>query len=148
MGKNRTTIRPYQSGDKQAVIDLWFKCQLVVPLNNPEQDIERKLLVNPEWFLVTLLADKLVATIMIGYEGHRGWVNYLAVDPEYRRQGLGRLLMLEAEKILRAAGCPKICLQVRNNNKDVIAFYKAIGYTLDDVIGMGKRLEEDQPYSK
>jgi ribosomal protein S18 acetylase RimI-like enzyme len=84
---------------------------------------------------------------MCGYDGHRGWINYLAVNPAHRSAGLGRALMAEAERLLRAAGCPKINLQVRSSNAAVIAFYRAIGFAEDDVISMGKRLERDESVS-
>jgi ribosomal protein S18 acetylase RimI-like enzyme len=80
---------------------------------------------------------------MAGYEGHRGWVNYLAVDPGRRRQGLGKDLMAAAERLLAERGCPKINLQVRSENADVIAFYVALGYMKDDVVSLGKRLVND-----
>jgi ribosomal protein S18 acetylase RimI-like enzyme len=80
---------------------------------------------------------------MAGYEGHRGWINYLAVSPQHRRQGIGRRIMEEAEERLRSAGCPKINLQVRETNQEVIEFYAKIGYTMDPVVSMGKRLEHD-----
>ena len=80
---------------------------------------------------------------MAGYEGHRGWINYLAVDPSRRRRGLGTRLMDEAEGLLGERGCPKINLQVRSSNAQVIAFYRAIGFALDDVVSMGKRLQQD-----
>jgi ribosomal protein S18 acetylase RimI-like enzyme len=81
---------------------------------------------------------------MAGYEGHRGWLNYLAVDPAHQRRGLGKAMVSEAEARLRASGCPKICLQVRTSNTSAITFYERIGYSLDDVVSMGKRLETDQ----
>jgi ribosomal protein S18 acetylase RimI-like enzyme len=118
---------------------------MVVPQNNPERDIKRKLQVNPEWFLVGVLDGKVVATCMAGYEGHRGWINYLAVSPKYRRQGIGMRIMEEAENRLRFGGCPKINLQVRETNQEVIRFYAKIGYTKDPVVSMGKRLEHDEP---
>ncbi len=80
---------------------------------------------------------------MAGYEGHRGWLNYLAVDPEYQRQGLARSMVTEAERLLREAGCPKINLQVRASNQGVVEFYRRLGYSTDDVVSMGKRLERD-----
>ena len=137
-------IRQYKAADRDDVIELWKECGLVVPQNDPGRDIERKLKVNPEWFLVGELQGNIVATCMAGYDGHRGWINYLAVAPEYRRQGFAAKLMQEAERILRRAGCPKINLQIRTSNSDVIEFYKAIGYSVDDVVSMGKRLEQDQ----
>jgi ribosomal protein S18 acetylase RimI-like enzyme len=136
-------IRSYQPQDEEAVIELWLQCNLVVPQNNPGRDIQRKLQVNPEWFLVGVLGGHIVATCMAGYEGHRGWINYLAVSPHHRGQGIGRRLMEEAEKNLVAAGCPKINLQVRETNHAVIKFYERIGYTRDPVVSMGKRLEQD-----
>jgi len=139
-------IRKYHTDDEKGVIDLWSGCGLTVPWNNPKLDIERKLKVNPEWFLVGELEGKIVATCMAGYEGHRGWINYLAVATHYRRKGYATQIMLEAERILRKAGCPKINIQIRMSNTSVIEFYKAIGYDFDDVIGMGKRLECDRPY--
>ena len=116
----------------------------MVPQNDPGRDIERKLRVNPEWFLVGQLEGHIIATCMAGYEGHRGWINYLAVAPTYRLRGFAAKLMQEAERILRRAGCPKINLQIRTSNSDVIEFYKAIGYSIDDVVSMGKRLVQDQ----
>jgi ribosomal protein S18 acetylase RimI-like enzyme len=136
-------IRSYRPQDEAAVFELWLQCNLVVPQNNPKRDIKRKLQVNPEWFLVGLLGGHLVATCMAGYEGHRGWINYLAVSPHHRRKGIGRRIMEEAEKRLSAAGCPKINLQVRETNREAIKFYERIGYTRDLVVGMGKRLEHD-----
>jgi len=137
-------IRPFEPQDEEQVIALWRECNLVVPQNDPKKDIQRKLKVNPELFLVGVVDDKIVATIMGGYEGHRGWVNYLAVSPSHQRKGYGRQMMEAVEVKLRAMGCAKINLQVRDTNTDVIAFYKAISYNVDHVIGMGKRLESDQ----
>ncbi|WP_091060794.1 GNAT family acetyltransferase [Opitutus sp. GAS368] len=136
-------IRPFTPFDEVAVIALWRACGLVRPQNDPKKDIARKLRVNPEWFFVAEQNGRIVGAVMAGYEGHRGWINYLAVDPAQRRSGLGRALMTEAERVLRAAGCPKINLQVRPGNKDVIAFYEAIGFSVEGAISLGKRLERD-----
>ena len=137
-------IRPYQPCDEEAVVQLWTDCGLVVPWNNPHRDIRRKLKVHPEMFLVGLSAGQIIATVMAGYEGHRGWINYLAVHPKHQRSSVGRRMMDEAEIRLRAAGCPKINLQVRSTNTSVIEFYKKIGYKVDDVVSLGKRLEPDE----
>ena len=137
-------IRPYRESDQDAVVELWRECGLVAPQNDPVKDIRRKLGVQRDLFLVGLLGDRLVATVMAGYEGHRGWINYLAVAIDCRRRGFGRRLMDEAETLLRAAGCPKVNLQVRSSNTDVIGFYRDIGYTVEDRVSMGKRLEEDR----
>jgi ribosomal protein S18 acetylase RimI-like enzyme len=137
-------IRKFEIRDEVEVIALWEECNLVVPWNDPKKDIQRKLKVNPELFLVGILDGRIVASIMGGYEGHRGWVNYLAVSPSIQRKGYGRQMMEVVETKLREVGCPKINLQVRDTNKGVIAFYKAIGYDPDNVISMGKRLESDE----
>ena len=138
-------IRPYCEEDEQAVVDLWIACDLVVSWNDPRRDISRKMEVNPEWFLVGDLDGEVIATCMAGYEGHRGWVNYLAVRPEYQRRGYAAMMMRKAEELLLAAGCPKINLQVRENNHGVIRFYESIGYKRDTVVSFGRRLIPDQP---
>jgi len=139
-------IAEYREKYGGEVIELWLKCKLVVPSNNPRRDIERKLEVDQDLFLVGIINGKVVTTVMGGYEGHRGWINYLAVDPEHRKKGYGRLIMREVETRIRAKGCPKINLQVRATNDGVIKFYQSLGYSDDNVIGLGKRLEEDEPY--
>lgn len=134
------TIRPFESGDEAAVVALWERCKLVVLWNDPHRDIALKLAVQPKNLLVGLIEDCVVATVMIGYDGHRGWINYLGVSPDHRRQGLGRRMMEEAESRLRSLNCPKINLQVRATNAAVVAFYEALGYKVDEVVSMGKRL--------
>jgi len=136
-------IRSYKNADLEPVISLWGECGLLVPQNNPVKDIERKLNVDPDLFLVGTDGDELVATVMGGYEGHRGWINYLAVKPSEQRKGYGQLIMQTVEQKLKERGCPKINLQVRNDNVKIIAFYAAIGYGNDNVVGLGKRLEND-----
>ena len=138
-------IRPFQPPDESAVIALWQRCDLVRPWNDPRKDIQRKLAEHPELFLVGLIGDKLIATVMAGYEGHRGWINYLAVGPAHRRLGCGRQLMAEVERLLRTLHCPKINLQVRTGNRSVIEFYQRLGYSVDQVVSLGKRLENDDP---
>jgi len=136
-------IRAYNEKDRDEVILLWSGCGLVMPQNDPAKDIERKLKVDPELFLVGVKENGIVASVMGGYEGHRGWINYLAVKPSEQRKGYGQAIMRAVESLLRRKGCPKINLQVRTGNEAVIAFYSAIGYSRDDVVGLGKRLEYD-----
>jgi ribosomal protein S18 acetylase RimI-like enzyme len=145
---NPLEIRAYRAEDETAVVGLWHDCGLVVPHNNPRCDIYRKLAVNPEWFLVGVSGDRVVATCMAGYEGHRGWINYLAVSPDLRRRGIATRMLAAVEDRLRAAGCPKINLQVRQSNAAVIRFYEAVGYSRDAVVSLGKRLEHDPPLSR
>jgi uncharacterized protein YecE (DUF72 family)/ribosomal protein S18 acetylase RimI-like enzyme len=134
-------IRTFDEKDEQDVIALWERCGLLRPWNDPHKDIARKLHVQRDLFLVGTIDASIVATVMGGYEGHRGWVNYLAVDPASRRRGYGRTLMSEIERRLRALGCPKVSLQIRAENKDAIEFYDRIGFAEDAVISMGKRLQ-------
>lgn len=136
-------IRPYDPVDEEAVVRLWKTCGLVVPWNDPKKDILRKLGVQADLFLVGFVDGRIVATAMAGYDGHRGWVNYLAVHPDHQRSGLGRRIMDEVEARFRTAGCPKINVQVRTSNNGVIDFYRAIGFRDDDVVSLGKRLEHD-----
>lgn len=138
-------IRAFRAEDEDAVVRLWQRCGLIRPANDPSKDIQRKLRVRPELFLIGLIDGRPVASVMAGYEGHRGWLNYVAVDPGYRRRGLARLIVREAEQRLRDLGCPKINLQVRTSNESAIAFWKGAGYSVDDVVSMGKRLEVDNP---
>ncbi|MFZ0892147.1 MAG: GNAT family acetyltransferase [Thermoplasmata archaeon] len=137
-------IRAFKPKDEEAVISLWNRCGLVRPQNDPRKDIRRKLTVRPDLFLVGALDGQVVGTVMAGFDGHRGWLNYLAVDPPQQRKGLGRALAAAAEALLRESGCPKINLQIRTSNQGVIEFYRCIGYLEDDVVSMGKRLDEDE----
>ena len=166
------TIRAYLEADEAEVVALWTACGLVRPWNDPRNDIARKLAVQRDLFLVGRAgpgdrlvaparsagvrlpekttvahrasgAERLVATVMAGYDGHRGWVNYLAVDPASRRLGLARSMMAAVEERLRRLGCAKINLQIRSDNRDAIAFYQRIGFGEDAVLSMGKRLERD-----
>ena len=136
-------IRPFEIADIDAVVRLWHDCDLVVPWNDPHKDIERKLKVDPDMFLVGIEEDTVIASIMVGYEGHRGWVNYLAVDPAHRGKGYARRLMENAEKLLLVRDCPKLNLQIRSTNTQAIEFYRTIDYELDHATGMGKRLIPD-----
>ena len=136
-------IRPYAAADRVAVIALWQACGLVVAHNNPGRDIDRKLKVDPQLFLVGCEGPDVVASVMGGYEGHRGWINYLAVSPDCQRQGYGLRLMAAVEALLLERGCPKINLQIRSTNSNIIGFYQSLGYKVDDVLSLGKRLEHD-----
>ena len=142
-------IRCFRPEDEASVVNLWERCDLARPWNDSRLDIGRKMKVNPEWFLVGLVDGRVVATVMAGYEGHRGWLNYLAVAPEFQGRGLAKTIVAEAERLLRKAGCPKINLQIRTSNQAVIEFYRRLGYSVDEVVSMGKRLEhDDRPTDK
>ena len=139
----QVVVRAFKESDEARVIELWTFAGLVRAWNDPKKDIARKLKVQRELFLVAELESTIVGVVMAGYEGHRGWVNYLAVDIGQRRRGIGSALMRDAERRLRLLGCPKINLQVRAENSDVQAFYAALGFKDDNVVSLGKRLEDD-----
>ncbi len=139
----KLTFRPYNQQDQDKVITLWTECGLVVPWNDPIADLQRKMTVDRDLFVMGELNGDIVATVMGGYEGHRGWINYLAVAPKHRQKGYGRVIMAEVERRIRAKGCPKINLQVRSTNTEVISFYRSIGYQVDEVVSLGKRFVDD-----
>ena len=139
------SIRPFDEADTEAVVALWHDCGLTRAWNDPHLDIQRKLTTQRELFLVGTVDDAVVASAMIGYDGHRGWINYLAVAPSFRGRGHARDLMAEAERLLVARGCPKLNLQVRRTNTAARGFYEAIGYVEDEAISFGKRLIVDGP---
>jgi ribosomal protein S18 acetylase RimI-like enzyme len=138
-------IRRFHSDDEPAVVALWHEAGLTRPWNDPHADIARKLTEQPELFLVAEIAGRVVASAMVGFDGHRGWVYYLAVASEHRGRSVGRALMAEAERLLVERGCPKINLLVRSSNAEVLAFYRKLGYLQDDVVSLGKRLIHDAP---
>ena len=101
--------------------------------------------MQPELFLVGVVNGQVVASVMAGYEGHRGWVNYLAVSQAHRGNGYGKKLMQRVEQLFLEAGCPKINLLVRATNSSIIGFYRSIGYARDEAVSLGKRLIPDEP---
>lgn len=141
-------IRNFTATDTEAVISLWERCGLTRPWNNPYKDIQRKCdeldKGGTGWFWVAEQHGQVIAAVMAGYDGHRGSVNYLAVDPDIQGKGIGRLLMQRLEAELTAAGCPKVNLLVRSDNCDVLAFYRQLGYNADAVMPLFRRLIDDQ----
>ena len=140
-------LRPFDKGDSDKVIALWEKAGLLRPWNDPQKDITRKLqemVVNSySWFWVAETDGVIIAAAMAGYDGHRGSVNYLGVDPDVQQSGIGRVIMQRIEADLIAAGCPKLNLQVRSDNVDVLAFYDRLDYQRDATLSLSKRLISD-----
>ena len=136
-------IRAFESRDTDAVVQLWHDCGLTRPWNDPHKDIERKLTTQPDLFLVADDGRAVIASAMIGFDGHRGWVYYLAVDPARRGEGHARALMAEAERRLIQLGCPKIMLMVRAQNTAVVELYEHLDYSREDTLLLGKRLIPD-----
>jgi ribosomal protein S18 acetylase RimI-like enzyme len=138
-------IRPFRTEDTGQVVALWESAGLTRPWNDPYKDIERKLLVQPELFVVAVDdgTGSVIGVVMAGYEGHRGWMNYLAASADRRGLGIGRALVEHVEKELTAVGCPKLSLLVRSDNAQVVEFYRHLGFSVDDAVSLGKRLIED-----
>jgi ribosomal protein S18 acetylase RimI-like enzyme len=135
-------IRPYSESDQDSVVALWSDVfPGPPPWNDPTSDIRRKLDLQRELFLVAIVGSDLVGTAMAGYDGHRGWVYYVGVSPAHRRQGVGTALMKRVEQGLARLGCPKLNLQIRAHNKQVVSFYRTLGYEIEERVSMGKRLE-------
>lgn len=137
-------IREFGAADTDAVVRLWQDAGLTRPWNDPRNDIERKLRMQPELFLVAVdEQEQIVGTVMAGYTGFRGWINYMAVAPSAQGVGVGRQLMAVVRKRLLAMGCSKLNLQVRSDNLQAVGFYQSIGFSEDAVMSMGLRLIED-----
>jgi ribosomal protein S18 acetylase RimI-like enzyme len=138
-------IRAFEVADEDAVVTLWEGAGLTRPWNDPRADIRRKLTVQPELFLVAVDGDEVVGSVMAGYDGHRGWLYYLAAAQTHRGQGVGRALVTEAERLLEALGCPKVQLMVRPDNTGARGFYDALGYEPFETWATGRRLIVDGP---
>lgn len=135
-------IRAYKPTDENTVLALWTRCGLVAPEGDPLSDIHRKLSVQPELFLVGTLDSIVIASGMAGYDGHRGYLYYLAVSPEHQRKGYGRAFITHLQTLLHERGCPKLNLFVSTNNVSAFAFYERLGFTSNDLISMGRHLNQ------
>lgn len=136
-------IRPFRGQDQDAVINLWERAQLLRPWNDPIKDIARKVAYQPDLFVVGECDNQLVATAMIGYDGHRGTLFYFAIDPDFQGRGLGQKLLNYAESVLTRLGCPKLNILVRSENNTGAQFYTKAGYQQDLAVSCGKRLIPD-----
>ena len=140
---SKAKFRKFRKTDAEAVIKLWKKCKLIVPWNDPSKDINRKLSIKDNLFIIGEMNKHIIASAMAGYDGHRGYIYYLAVLPEYQKKGIGSSLLSIVEKKLLHLGCPKINLFVRNTNIRVKTFYKINNYEFQDSEIYGKRLIKD-----
>lgn len=136
-------IRPFSLVDTEAVVELWHDVGITRPWNDPYRDIERKMTVQPELFLVGILHGVVAASAMSGFDGHRGWLYYFAVSPTHQGQGLGTMMLTEVERLLIERGCPKLNVQVRSGNEALSERYAQWGYGPDGAAGLGKRLITD-----
>ncbi|MDX1490242.1 MAG: GNAT family acetyltransferase [Pseudohongiellaceae bacterium] len=136
-------IRAFSESDRDSVIALWQACELTRPWNDPNKDIDRKQQFQAELFFVGEIDSRVMASAMAGYDGHRGSVFYLAVHPDFQGLKYGLQIMQHIEQVLEGLGCPKINIAFRTGNEAVLNFYNKLGYTLDDVSSLGKRLIPD-----
>jgi ribosomal protein S18 acetylase RimI-like enzyme len=127
--------------DAAAVIDLWDRCGSTRPWNPPQRDFDQALAGATSAVLIARDGDMIVGSVMVGFDGHRGWVYYLAVSPDRRRAGLGRALMTAAETWLRERGAPKLQLMVRDGNDGALPFYNALGFVDQPVAVLGRFLD-------
>ena len=136
-------IVPYDERHRADVISIWQQCGLTRPWNDPAKDIDRKLTDKNGAFLVMQLEDRVIGSVMVSYDGHRGSIYYLSIDPEFQSAGLGQMMMQRCEAFLLELGCPKINLFVRRGNEQVMKFYEKLGFTEDEAVPLGKRLIPD-----
>jgi ribosomal protein S18 acetylase RimI-like enzyme len=142
MGRAELSIRSFRPRDREPLCALWRRVfPDDPPWNAPELVIENKLRVQAELLLVGELAGSIVGAVVAGFDGMRGWLYHLAVSPEHRRRGFATELVRAAEQALRDLGCTKVNLQVRTANQDVIAFYRSLGYQVEERVSMGRRIE-------
>src|SRR4051794_29941706 len=134
-------IRPFLEADAPAVLALWHDVfAYTSPHNQPEASLRRKLAEQPELLFVALADGELVGTVMGGYDGHRGWIYSLAVRPDVRGRGIGTALMRHVEQAFAGRGCPKINLQIMPSNAQAVAFYRGLGFVVEERVSMGKVL--------
>jgi ribosomal protein S18 acetylase RimI-like enzyme len=138
-------IAPIEDGDVAAVTALWQRCGLTRPWNEPAADIALARLGPNSAILIGRDGGAIIASAMVGHDGHRGWVYYVAVDPDHRGKGHGRAIMVAAEEWLRQAGIAKMQLMVRADNAKVQAFYESIGYDEQERIIYAKWLDGREP---
>ncbi len=134
-------ISELEDRDIAATLSLWKRCNLVVAQNDPRADIDRARGAGNAAILVGRRGNAVVATAMVGFDGHRGWVYYLAVDPALQKSGIGKAMLAAAEQWLRARGAPKLLLMVAEENAAAFGFYKAMGFARSPVVVLGKRLD-------
>lgn len=134
-------IRPVRDGDEAALADLWRRCGLVRPWNDPHADIAFARRTPQAEIFVGERDDEIVASAMCGHDGHRGWVYYVAVSPDCRGEKLGRAIMTEVEGWLGSLGVPKLELMIRDTNAKVVRFYEALDYKTEPVIVMSRWLK-------
>ena len=138
-------IRAVAASDIDAIVAFWREVfpeynDPARPQRDPRTNIVRKLAFGDGLFWLAEDAQRVVGTVMAGYDGHRGWLYSLGVHPSHREHGIGRLLLSHAETELKRLGCPKVNVQVLDRNEGSQAFWRAAGYAPDPVVSLGRRL--------
>jgi ribosomal protein S18 acetylase RimI-like enzyme len=133
-------ISEIKDEDVEDIIQLWQRCDLLRAWNDPCHDVTLARRTPTSSILVGKKDGRIIASALAGFEGHRGWIYYVCVDPSVQRQGFGRAIMSAAEAWLRQRGAPKINLQVRFTNLAVLGFYDKLGYEYQKFAVMGKRI--------
>ena len=136
------TIRSYAPADFEKVVALWEACELTRPWNDPASDIEFCLGSENSILMVGVAGGELVATAMVGHDGHRGWIYYVAVAPEQQEKGAGREMMAHAQAWLTQRGVAKAMLMIRETNRKVIGFYERLGYAVEERVVMARWLKK------
>jgi ribosomal protein S18 acetylase RimI-like enzyme len=135
------TVRSFCAADREQVERLWTRVFPDDPPSNaPAALIDTKVRVQPDLFLIAVVDGTVTGAVMAGFDGVRGWIHHLAVAPDHRRRGIATALVRAAESRLGDVGCPKVNLQVRATNSEVVAFYRQLGYGVEDRVSMGRRL--------
>ena len=139
-------IRQYTPEDHDAVTALWQACfSYPAPHNNPADSIRRKMAREDGLFFVAQVPERVAGTVMAGWDGHRGWIYSLAVDPEFRGRGIGSALVEHAVAVLEGLDCPKVNLQVMPGNGGVIGFYEKLGFNTEERVSMGRIITLPKP---
>ncbi len=134
-------IREFLEADRASIIALWQCCGLTRPWNDPSTDIDLAVRERNATLLAGVADETIIASLMTGFDGHRGWVYYLAVEPVWRRRGIGRGMMLAAEDWLKERDAPKVQFMVRHDNSVALGFYEALGYAVQETTVLGRRLD-------
>jgi ribosomal protein S18 acetylase RimI-like enzyme len=135
-------IEVLPDGMQEEAVSLWHVTGISRPWNDPAADLRRAITGSAATVLACTEGDQLLGTAMVGDDGHRGWVYYLAVLPAQQQRGVGRMLMTACEEWARDRGVPKIQVMIRHSNSNVFSFYQRLGYTDDDVSILSRRLDK------
>ena len=138
-------IRPLQDADVTAVIELWESCGLTRPWNDPHKDINFAKQSPSSEILVGEDESQIIASVMVGHDGHRGAIYYLAVSPQHQRRGLGKEIHDAAIAWLQSVGVWKINLMVRLENTQVVSFYEKLGYSPNNVVSLARQIDTAEP---